>query len=706
MRHTRAHPLESRLLRGIVEHSGLDRRLSMGESLSERENQRKAALEADPDCIDVLPYRVRCVWCKIIIRLAPEGCPSYQWKHWNNHKMSNAHHLAKGGVLISPPSSSAPRCRPRRGTRAREQRKAILETDPDSGDVSPHSVYCVRCDMAINLGRSGTYILKGWDEHKITGKHRRNGGTAGSKSDLFTRSRGSEEVSGEVDVDTYSPHKSAANIQKSAPAATKPDDCSTPWDLAVSPASDEAMAPDDVAARGGCGLSSHVTESHARTSTVVALTDRPIVEIYESVVSALSPPSMTKWQTILATAHDELTDSTNSEGLLDGIQTASIEGSSPFISPEDSALITRYRAPTITFEDKCLHHFVTFIVPGATSAIRQYNTGGNVNLYFASVGTGVNLRWGCVSMRGPASMDDIAEEFRCQGRDSMFSRTAYNHRRFILDKSQTRGESIWQSRFATVRKSHNGVDFDWITTPDQNIWVPRRHQLIMALDLNLMNPDSKFTQILGALAPFHAIANQQIFVEFLMVLLAVVWKFPTVEEKLLYLKHQRLFLENRLKSERVVEFSVYPPERRSDLYHRGLEQISNFFESISESLNSCHGYPSMEQVTAAREFGSNMAQWEMGIYRYMAAIHEQKGDPAAARMAESVANQARMGPCRAALKAAVYPDLEPHLARVAPEYAVYGCETRVKLEKFLHGELELLPDLSPALAALPAGRIL
>ncbi|KAJ6468779.1 hypothetical protein C8R45DRAFT_937977 [Mycena sanguinolenta] len=284
------------------------------------------------------------------------------------------------------------------------------------------------------------------------------------------------------------------------------------------------------------------------------------------------------------------------------------------VDPEDEELATRYRTPAITLGDKCLHHFITFVVGGTTAAIRQYSTRDEI-LYFASVGNGASLRWGCVAMPGPASMEEIAKEFHSQAMGSVLSRTVYNHKRFILDKSHA-GESHWQSRFTTVPKSYGGVEFDWITTPDENLW----------------------------LAP-----TQKMFVEYLMAVLAAISKFPAVMEKRLYLVHQRTFLDNRLKVERDWEFSVFTQQERMALYRQGIQENAHLFETISDSVDMCNGYPSQEQ------------------------------------MANSLQFQEEIGPYRVALKAAIRPTLE--WRRMEPEYMLHAHQTRLKFERFLSGEL-------------------
>ncbi|KAJ6483428.1 hypothetical protein C8R45DRAFT_932041 [Mycena sanguinolenta] len=53
-----------------------------------RQKDRRNALEKDPDCCEVSPYSVRCVWCKILIQLGKQGGTTYQWREWKSHKSS------------------------------------------------------------------------------------------------------------------------------------------------------------------------------------------------------------------------------------------------------------------------------------------------------------------------------------------------------------------------------------------------------------------------------------------------------------------------------------------------------------------------------------------------------------------------------------------------------------------------------------------
>ncbi|KAJ6468778.1 hypothetical protein C8R45DRAFT_1017566 [Mycena sanguinolenta] len=133
----------------------------------QRRQERRAAFEKDPDCGQVSPYTVHCVRCDATITLGARNRGSYKWRRWGTHKTSK-YHLDKGGA--SSPALRRSRSK-RPGPQSWERRKAILEEDPDSGEVSSHSVHCVRCNVVIKLGPTGSYIRRNWEGHKNTREH-------------------------------------------------------------------------------------------------------------------------------------------------------------------------------------------------------------------------------------------------------------------------------------------------------------------------------------------------------------------------------------------------------------------------------------------------------------------------------------------------------------------------------------------------------
>ena len=46
-----------------------------------------------------------------------------------------------------------------------EDRKAIIESSPNAGEIQPHKVFCKGCETWIKLGRDTRYSLRPWRLH-------------------------------------------------------------------------------------------------------------------------------------------------------------------------------------------------------------------------------------------------------------------------------------------------------------------------------------------------------------------------------------------------------------------------------------------------------------------------------------------------------------------------------------------------------------
>jgi hypothetical protein len=71
---------------------------------------------------------------------------------------------------------------------------------------------------------------------------------------------------------------------------------------------------------------------------------------------------------------------------------------------------------------------------------------------------------------------------------------------------------------------------------------------------------------------------------------------------------------------------VNTPERRYETSQQALQRIDYFFKTVSKSADSCNGYPSAEQVNAAKEFGLTMSLWAIGPYQHLTTFHGQRVD--------------------------------------------------------------------------------
>ncbi|KAJ7739718.1 hypothetical protein B0H14DRAFT_3898104 [Mycena olivaceomarginata] len=143
----------------------------------------------------------------------------------------------------------------------------------------------------------------------------------------------------------------------------------------------------------------------------------------------------------------------------------------------------------------------------------------------------------------------------------------------------------------------------------------------MIMDHNCLNPNVNIRRLIVVLTPLIKTAIQNLLVEYVYAILAVLHKLPTIEQKNLYLKHQR----THLISMSTVEYSmdqVNTPERRYQISQQAVQQIDDLFDTLSKSVDSCNnGYPNAKQLNAAHSFGLITSQWHIGTYQHMAAFH-------------------------------------------------------------------------------------
>ncbi|KAJ7877050.1 hypothetical protein B0H14DRAFT_2567892 [Mycena olivaceomarginata] len=167
-------------------------------------------------------------------------------------------------------------------------------------------------------------------------------------------------------------------------------------------------------------------------------------------------------------------------------------------------------------------------------------------------------------------------------------------------------------------RSYDGVDFDWIAVPDTDIWLPSYQQLTLIMDHNCMNPNVNFRRLIVVLTPL-------------------------IEE----------FMKNLL--------------------------VEYVYATVSKSADSCNGYPSAEQVNAAKEFGLTMSLWAIGPYQHLTTFHGQRVDMAQIRLSHNAQYMEKINPVWTMLARAIYPTLKPKT--MEPEYTAYACRTRLKVEE-------------------------
>ncbi|KAJ7852525.1 hypothetical protein B0H14DRAFT_2759959 [Mycena olivaceomarginata] len=356
------------------------------------------------------------------------------------------------------------------------------------------------------------------------------------------------------------------------------------------------------------------------------------------------------------------------------------------------ALTRRYRTPATTHLDYCVRHFIEEVLCGVWdrdgSLHVKFAEPDVWNLYIASVGTGANLRWESTVLPPQMPIQQVAKQFHDQSKNALFSRLVDGHKRFV--RLTLRESRRWQSRFEITRGSCDGVDYDWISVTDTETWLPCHQQLKLIMDQ---------TRFINLCVPIFDAVMQDLIVEYVFAVLAAIYKLPK-EQRFNYLHHQQLYLNGRATVE--LRWDQGNTQEQSwKIWQQALKQIANLFEAISSSIDSCNGYPTREQMKAAREFGLTMSLWEIGSYTYLAAFLDQKVNISEIRLARSRQWQHEMNPFTSTIKSAVYPALDVYY--MEPEYALHANVTRLKVEQ--SGQLANLPDLALELAALPAAKV-
>ncbi|KAJ7828850.1 hypothetical protein B0H14DRAFT_2594432 [Mycena olivaceomarginata] len=125
-----------------------------------------------------------------------------------------------------------------------------------------------------------------------------------------------------------------------------------------------------------------------------------------------------------------------------------------------------------------------------------------------------------VFLRDRASFQAVAVEFFNQTNDPLLSRAVWGHGRFTRDESMP----FLYSGFKVKESSYNGVNFDLITAPDVNSWLPEHHQV-------------NFRDLIDVLSPFMDRSYQNLLVDYVYAVLAALYKLP-INERKIYLEHQ------------------------------------------------------------------------------------------------------------------------------------------------------------------------
>ncbi|KAJ7688763.1 hypothetical protein B0H14DRAFT_3052150 [Mycena olivaceomarginata] len=239
-------------------------------------------------------------------------------------------------------------------------------------------------------------------------------------------------------------------------------------------------------------------------------------------------------------------------------------------------------------EDRFFCNFVLRVIGNSDSAICEYREHGRT-IYFAAAGKGSALRLGQVVLPRPVPFQAVAVAFRIHGHDPSGS---------------SRSTDRMESRFQTVPITSGGISFDLVTAVDDTLWLPSHHQLELTLDYNWMD-----------------VAMQNLVIEYVYAVLAVLYKLRTDEQNINYLEYQRQYLtglarvEYSIKNDAGIANCLQTGEPLYDVYQRALNQIGKLLKVISNSSRRRNLHPTADQESEARGFGLIMSLWTMEAYR-------------------------------------------------------------------------------------------
>ncbi|KAJ7814348.1 hypothetical protein B0H14DRAFT_2850598 [Mycena olivaceomarginata] len=253
-------------------------------------------------------------------------------------------------------------------------------------------------------------------------------------------------------------------------------------------------------------------------------------------------------------------------------------------------------------EDRFFRDFVLRVIGNSDSAICEYREHGRT-IYFAAAGKGSALRLGQVVLPRPAPFQAVAVVFFTHSHDPVLTQALWGHGRFIKSGS-SRSTDRMESRFQTVPITSDGISFDLVTAVDDTLWLPSHHQLELTLDYNVPTKN-----IVDLFTGWMDVAMQNLVIEYVYAVLAVLYKLRTDEQKINYLEYQRQYLTAGIAT------CLKTGEPLYDVYQRALNQIGKLLKVISDSSRRRNLHPTADQESEARGFGLIMSLWTMEAYR-------------------------------------------------------------------------------------------
>ncbi|KAJ6607305.1 hypothetical protein B0H10DRAFT_2072297 [Mycena sp. CBHHK59/15] len=320
-----------------------------------------------------------------------------------------------------------------------------------------------------------------------------------------------------------------------------------------------------------------------------------------------------------------------------------------------------WKTPPLTFFDDSAGKFYEEI-DKAHSIIREYTSPTTSPtdgvLYFAAAGR--NCVGHVTVSNRLSSFETLAAEFLVQVQSPALIQLVYGHGRVIRQSESGLKSTFIVTEEAGWLEDGSEVKYDWVQpTVGQ---LPINHALQLARDFSFVHrPLADFEKVIRLMCPYMMQARQNLLLQYVYAVLAVLFRLPDKLRRAEYLDHQAAFLVGQTRA----EWSASEASGIGDffdLFTQSRKAITNLMETlfVSISLTVVNLRPTSSQQEAAEAVGSFNFLWWLNTSRAF-ILGRQEGNMTFLQ---------QIGPLSAVLGDAVHPSLR--YSRLEHEYADYA----------------------------------
>jgi hypothetical protein len=328
----------------------------------------------------------------------------------------------------------------------------------------------------------------------------------------------------------------------------------------------------------------------------------------------------------------------------------------------------RWKTPPFSFTEEATRDFRSRI-GNAHSIIREYRSSPESFFYFVAAGEN---HWGVVAVPQRITFHELATEIFAATKDPALAQLAWGHGNVI----RPRGTIVEESRFIVTEKRIPGSDLAYDFVEPEGGRLSLYYQLQLARDCNLLRRPATFNNFITYVSPLIRRAREDMLLEYVYALLAVLHRLPRKSQQLAYLEHQETYLNGAARAEwaALAEANIHTCLESGiplyDVLLQARERIHGLMKSffpliMSGVIDLC---PTLEHRHTAIEVASSLYLWSMNTARVFARDGQEV----------NMTYIKQINPLRAALRAAVEPNLI--LAHMESEYVEYAHLARLSDE--------------------------